>query len=106
MSGIITSPRHRSHPDCRAPLFQIAAPQSSFDYTTGLSGSGKSRRGKEGGDSQYSRWLGMEHAHDPATGQNYWAESARDWRENGPRGPGFYANVNGEDRLLVPGRSN
>ncbi len=86
---------------CNVPL-----KPSSFDYTTGLSGSGKSRRGKEAGDSQYSRWLGMEHVHDPATGQNYWAESARDWRENGPRGPGFYANVNGEDRLLVPGRSN
>ena len=35
--------------------------------------------------------------HDPATGQNYWAEAGRDWRENGPRGPGYYAHVNGED---------
>ena len=48
--------------------------------------------GKEGGDSQYSRWTGMEHVHDPATGQNYWVEAGRDWRENGPRGPGYYAN--------------
>jgi len=27
MSGIINSPRHGSHPDCRAPLIQIDAPQ-------------------------------------------------------------------------------
>jgi hypothetical protein len=86
---------------CNVPLRP-----SSFDYTTGLSGSGKPRRGKEGGDSEYSRWTGMEHVHDPATGQNYWAEAGRDWRENGPRGPGYYANVNGEERLLAPGRSD
>ena len=86
---------------CNVPL-----KPSSFDYTTGLSRSGKSRRGKEEGGSEYSRWLGMEHVHDAATGQNYWAESGRDWRDNGPRGPGYYANVNGEDRLLTPGRSN
>lgn len=78
---------------------------SSFDYTTGRPDSGKSRRGKEG-DSDYSRWSGMENVHDPATGQNYWAEAGRDWRENGPRGPGYYANVNGEERLLAPGRSD
>lgn len=78
---------------------------SSFDYTTGPSGSDKSRRDRSGG-SDYSRWSGMENVHDPATGQNYWAEAGRDWRENGPRGPGYYANVNGEDRLLVPGRSD
>lgn len=78
---------------------------STFDYTTGLSGSGKSRRAKDD-RSDYSRWSGMENVHDPATGQNYWAEAGRDWRENGPRGPGYYANVNGEHRLLVPGRSD
>lgn len=86
---------------CNVPL-----QPSSFDYTTGLSGTGKAKRAKEEGDSEYSRWTGMEHVHDPATGQNYWAEAGRDWRENGPRGPGYYANVNGEERLLVPGRSN
>ena len=48
----------------------------------------------------------MESVHDPATGQNYWAEAGRDGAKNGPRGPGYYANVNGEDRLLVPGRSD
>lgn len=79
---------------------------SSFDYTSGPSDAGKRRRAKAEGDPEYSRWLGMEHAHDPATGQNYWVESGRDWRENGPRGPGFYANVNGEQRLLSPGRSD
>jgi len=78
---------------------------SSFDYTTGLGDSGR-RRGKDDGGSDYSRWSGMENVHDPSTGENYWAEAGRDWRENGPRGPGYYINVNGEDRLLSPGRSD
>jgi hypothetical protein len=86
---------------CNVPL-----KPTSFDYTSGLGESGKSRRIKPEGKSDYSRWSGMENVHDPATGQNYWAEAGRDWRENGPKGPGYYANVNGEERLLSPGRSN
>jgi hypothetical protein len=34
MSGIIATPRHRSHPDCRAPLIQIDAPQTTHVKTT------------------------------------------------------------------------
>lgn len=78
---------------------------SSFDYTTGRPDSNKSRRGKEG-DSDYSRWSGMGNVHDPATGQNYWPEAGRDWRKNGLEEPGYCANVNGEERLLAPGRSD
>lgn len=85
---------------CNVPLRP-----SSFDYTTGLGDSGR-RRSKEGSSSDYSRWSGMENVHDPSTGENYWVEAGRDWRENGPRGPGYYAHINGEDRLLSPGRSD
>lgn len=83
---------------CNVPL-----QTRSFDYT---SASDPKRRGKARDKSDYSRWSGMENVHDPATGQNYWAEAGRDWRDNGPKGPGYYANINGEDRLLSPGRSN
>jgi hypothetical protein len=86
---------------CNVPLRP-----SSFDYTSGPRETPKSRRGKAGADSDYSRWSGMENVHDPATGQNYWAEAGRDWRDNGPKGPGYYANINGEQRLLAPGRSD
>ncbi len=86
---------------CNVPLRP-----ASFDYTTGLGDAGKSARSRKEGASDYSRWSGMENVHDPATGQNYWAEAGRDWRENGPKGAGYYANVNGEERLLLSGRSN
>lgn len=86
---------------CNVPLRP-----SSFDYTTGLGESGKSRRLKAGDGSDYSRWSGMENVHDPSTGQNYWVEAGRDWRESGPKGPGYYADVNGELRLLSAGRSD
>jgi len=79
---------------------------STFDYTSGLTDGRRSRRADDGERSDYSRWSGMENVHDPSTGQNYWVEAGRDWRENGPRGPGYYARINGEDRLLAPGRSD
>jgi hypothetical protein len=85
---------------CNVPL-----KPSSFDYTSG-SGDAARRRGKAADKSDYSRWSGMENVHDPSTGENYWAEAGRDWRDNGPRGPGYYATINGESRLLSPGRSD
>ena len=85
---------------CSVPL-----KPTSFDYTSGPPNSTK-RRGESGGKSDYSRWSGMENAHDPATGQNYWAEAGKDWRENGPKGPGYYVNIGGEERLLTLGRSD
>lgn len=86
---------------CNVPLRP-----STADYTTGLSGSGKSRRGKAEGDSEYSRWLGMEHYHDPRTGENYWVSPGRDWSNNCPQGPGYCVNVGGSLRQLEPGRSD
>jgi hypothetical protein len=85
---------------CNVPLRP-----SSADFTSGSSSSGKSRRGKEEGDSEYSRWTGMEHFHDERTGQNYWVSPGRDWTENGPQGPGYYGNVGGDLCKLAPGQS-
>ena len=79
----------------------------SFDYTSQPPSAGKSPKGKGNADSQYSRWLGMEHYHDSGTGQNYWVSPSTDWNDNGPRGPGYYyLNVGGEQRKLEPGRSD
>jgi hypothetical protein len=57
-------------------------------------------------ESTYNQQLGMEYAHDPATGENYWMNHGTDWRENGPEGPGYYKQSGNELRKLVPGRSN
>jgi hypothetical protein len=86
---------------CNVPLRP-----STADFTSGLSGAGKSRRDKAEGDSEYSRWLGMEHYHDERTGQNYWVSPSRDWNATGPEGPGYYTHSSGELRKLAPGRSN
>ena len=85
---------------CNVPL-----KPSSADFTSGPSGSGKARRKGEG-DSGYSRWLEMENYHDSRTGQNYWVNPGRDWQQNGPQGPGYYARLGGELRKLEPGRSD
>lgn len=77
---------------------------STADYTSGLSGSGRSRRDKA--DSGYSRWLGMEDYHDPSTGSNYWVSPSTDWSKDCPQGPGYCVNVGGSLRQLEPGRSN
>jgi hypothetical protein len=68
-------------------------------------GSGKAK-GKGERDSQYSRWLGREHYHDPKTGENYWVEPGRDWVQNGRDGPGYYVGSGNELRKLEPGRSD
>jgi len=79
---------------------------STADFTTGLSSSGSRRPAADEGDSEYSPWLGMEHYHDPRTGENYWVSPATDYRENGPQGPGYYVGVGGEQRKLQSGRSD
>lgn len=85
---------------CNVPLRPTAV-----DWTSGPKPSGgRSRRGER--DSEYSRWLGREHYHDPSTGENFWVSPSADWRENGPRGPGYYVNRGGETRKLEPGRSD
>lgn len=70
----------------------------------GASASSGKAKGK--GDSQYSRWLGREHYHDPKTGENHWVEPGRDWVQNGRDGPGYYVRSGNELRKLEPGRSD
>ena len=56
-------------------------------------------------ESTYNRQLGMEYAHDPATGENYWVNPGADWQNVGPEGPGYYKRSGNELRKLAPGRS-
>ncbi len=65
---------------------------------------GKSR-GEDQLESTYNQQLGMEYAHDPATGENYWVNHSTDWLETGPEGPGYYKRSGNDRRKLVPGRS-
>ncbi len=56
-------------------------------------------------ESTYNQQLGMEYAHDPATGENYWVSPGADWQNVGPQGPGYYKRSGNELRKLAPGRS-
>jgi len=56
-------------------------------------------------ESTYNQQLGMEYAHDPATGENYWVSHGTDWNATGPEGPGYYKQSGNDRRKLVPGRS-
>jgi hypothetical protein len=53
-------------------------------------------------ESTYNQQLGMEYAHDPDTGENYWMNHAADWTDSGPEGPGYYKG----SKKLAAGRSN
>lgn len=83
---------------CNVPLRP-----STADWTSSSSGSGKSRRPREG-DSEYSRWLGREHYHNPRTGENFWVSPSSDWRDTGPQGPGYYIRRGNDTIRLEPGR--
>jgi len=61
---------------------------------------GGSKHKNEGGDgdenggesnSLYNRWLDKEYYHNPRTGENFWVSPSHDWVQNGPDGPGYYA---------------
>jgi hypothetical protein len=55
-------------------------------------------------ESTYNQQLGMEYAHDAATGENYWVSPSSDWHDDGPQGPGYYKRSGNELRKLAPGR--
>jgi hypothetical protein len=56
-------------------------------------------------ESTYNQQLGTEYAHDPVTGENFLMDYGADHLDNGPQGPGFYRDVNGELRKLELGRT-
>jgi hypothetical protein len=55
-------------------------------------------------ESTYNQQLGMEYAHDAATGENYWVSPSTDWDDTGPEGPGYYKRSGNDRRKLVRGR--
>jgi hypothetical protein len=57
-------------------------------------------------ESGYNMQLGMEYAHDPDTGENYWVSPSKDYNQNGPEGPGYYIRVGNDTKKLVSGRSD
>ncbi len=54
-------------------------------------------------ESTYNRQLGTEYAHNPETGQIYWMSHSTDWKENGPRGPGYHIQSGNELKKLEQG---
>jgi hypothetical protein len=70
--------------------------------TTGSGASGRSRSGEDAHESTYNAQLGMEYAHDPRTGENYWVSPSTDVR-NGPQGSGYYKSVGNSLIKLDPG---
>lgn len=76
------------------------------DYTKGLGQQGRRPAREEDVASEYNKELGMEYVHDPQTGQNYWVSPSRDYRENGPQGPGYYKQDGNFVKKLQPGRAD
>ena len=67
----------------------------------------KSRSGGKGGedDSLYNRWLDKEYYHNSKTGENFWVSPSHDYNQNGPEGPGYYAQQGNAMVKLDPGYS-
>jgi hypothetical protein len=65
---------------------------------------GRDRTDDDKVESSYNQQLGMEYAHDAATGENYWVSPSTDWQNDGPEGPGYYKRSGNDLRKLSPGR--
>jgi hypothetical protein len=71
-----------------------------------LNAKSKSGGGKGGeDDTLYNRWLDKEYYHNSQTGENYWVSPSQDWVQNGPEGPGYYAQHGNGTVKLDPGYS-
>jgi hypothetical protein len=66
---------------------------------------GRGRTDDDKVESTYNQQLGMEYAHDAATGENYWVSPSNDWQNDGPQGPGYYKRSGNDLRKLSPGRN-
>jgi hypothetical protein len=64
--------------------------------------SGNPEEGAES-DSLYNVWLDKEYFHNAQTGENFWVSPSSDFQQNGPQGPGYYANQGNEVVKLQSG---
>lgn len=76
---------------------------SGPDIGSSSRGGGRDENGPT--EAGYNPQLGTEYVHDPTTGENYVVDPSKNWSENGPNGPGYYAPKGGNDYVqLQPGR--
>ncbi len=68
-------------------------------------GGGESGEKNREDDTLYNQWLDKEYYHNPRTGENFWVSPSQDWNQNGPQGPGYYAQHANEVIKLDPGYS-
>lgn len=54
----------------------------------------------------YNKELGWQYAHSPSTGENFLLDTATQWNENGPEGPGYYRPTGNTYEKLELGRDD
>ncbi len=64
---------------------------------------GESGSGEE--NTYYNQWLDKEYYHNAETGENFWVSPSHDWVNDGPEGPGYYAQHGNKIVKLAPGYS-
>jgi len=57
-------------------------------------------------ESFYNGELGMEYAHDAATGENFWVNPLTDRNDQGAQGAGYYRKSGNDLKKLLPGRND
>jgi hypothetical protein len=72
----------------------------------GLNGTKPKSHGGDNADESdplYNQWLDKEYYHNSQTGENFWVSPNQDWLQNGPQGPGYYAQHGNSTVKLDPG---
>ncbi|MDP9014096.1 MAG: hypothetical protein M3O41_15845 [Pseudomonadota bacterium] len=86
---------------CNVPRVPAAPDPPSLNAKQG---SGSNSHDGEA-DPEYNVWLDKEYYHNPRTGENFWVSPSQDWDQNGPQGPGYYAQHANEVIKLESGYS-
>jgi hypothetical protein len=55
-------------------------------------------------ESFYAKEVGLDFAHNPTTGENYWVNVVTDKNAQGAQGPGYYLKLGNDMKKLLPGR--
>jgi hypothetical protein len=55
-------------------------------------------------ESFYAKEVGLDFAHNPTTGENYWVNVVTDKNVQGAQGPGYYLKSGNDLKKLLPGR--